>query len=115
MENGDAVLAAMPKDQADSVGEASVPSSSADCGKKSIEESPLLIFLLFHKAVRSELDLLNAEAVALATGAGGDFKSLSERFRFLFSVYKHHCNAEDEVGFLIKFYRFRCHLLVSLG
>ncbi|ONK81680.1 uncharacterized protein A4U43_C01F31780 [Asparagus officinalis] len=75
-------------------------SSSTNCAKKSIDEAPVLIFLLFQKAIRSELDVLNSEAISLATGSGGDFKLFSKRFKFLFSIYEHHCNAEDEVGFV---------------
>lgn len=104
-------LAANGDDRAKSVDDAPdsalASSPSVDCAKKSVKESPILIFLLFQKAIRSELDRLDAEATALATGFGGDFKSLSKRFRFLFSIYKHHCNAEDEVWFWSKnFFNF---------
>ncbi|KAK4484224.1 hypothetical protein RD792_011447 [Penstemon davidsonii] len=62
--------------------------------------SPIRIFLLFHKAIRAELDGLHRAAMALATnGSGGDIKQLMEKCHFLRSIYKHHCNAEDEVIF----------------
>ncbi|EXB77523.1 Uncharacterized RING finger protein [Morus notabilis] len=77
------------------------PSPSNNCLRDSSLESPILIFLLFHKAVRAELDGLQRAAAALATGreSGADVKPLFERFRFLRAIYKHHCNAEDEVIF----------------
>lgn len=60
--------------------------------------SPIRIFLFFHKAIRAELDGLHRTALALATnGSGGDIKQLMEKCHFLRSIYKHHCNAEDEV------------------
>ncbi|XP_047940642.1 zinc finger protein BRUTUS-like [Salvia hispanica] len=62
--------------------------------------SPIRIFLFFHKAIRAELDGLHRTALALATnGSGGDIKQLTEKCHFLRSIYKHHCNAEDEVIF----------------
>ncbi|KAA8532686.1 hypothetical protein F0562_032719 [Nyssa sinensis] len=62
-------------------------------------KSPILIFLLFHKAIRSELDFLHRAAVAFATNQHSDINPLLERYHFLRSIYKHHCNAEDEVIF----------------
>ncbi|KAK4409628.1 Zinc finger protein BRUTUS [Sesamum angolense] len=62
--------------------------------------SPIRIFLFFHKAIRTELDGLHRTALALATNtSGGDIKQLMEKCHFLRSIYKHHCNAEDEVIF----------------
>lgn len=62
--------------------------------------SPIRIFLFFHKAIRDELDGLHHTAMALATNrSGGDIKQLMEKCHFLRSIYKHHCNAEDEVIF----------------
>ncbi|KAG6389928.1 hypothetical protein SASPL_151403 [Salvia splendens] len=62
--------------------------------------SPIRIFLFFHKAIRAELDGLHQTALALATnGSGGDIKQLMKKCHFLRSIYKHHCNAEDEVIF----------------
>ncbi|XP_004299048.1 PREDICTED: uncharacterized protein LOC101308084 [Fragaria vesca subsp. vesca] len=64
-------------------------------------KSPILIFLLFHKAIRSELDGLHRAAMAFATRASGaaGIEPLLERYHFLRAIYKHHCNAEDEVIF----------------
>ncbi|KAH1049618.1 hypothetical protein AAZX31_08G044200 [Glycine max] len=78
-----------------------VDSSSALIGglKCSKPESPILIFLFFHKAIRNELDALHRLAIAFATGNRSDIKPLSERYHFLSSMYRHHCNAEDEVIF----------------
>jgi zinc finger-like protein len=63
------------------------------------EISPILIFLFFHKAVCSELEALHRLALEFATGHHVDLRLLRERYRFLRSIYKHHCNAEDEVIF----------------
>ncbi|GAV65874.1 Hemerythrin domain-containing protein/zf-CHY domain-containing protein/zf-RING_2 domain-containing protein [Cephalotus follicularis] len=69
--------------------------------KNSAMRSPILIFLFFHKAIKSELDGLHLAAMAFATNrdGGGDIGSLLERYHFLRAIYKHHCNAEDEVIF----------------
>eukprot|EP00257_Ricinus_communis_P020353 XP_015579561.1 zinc finger protein BRUTUS [Ricinus communis] len=67
--------------------------------KNSALKSPILIFLFFHKAIRSELDGLHRAAMAFATSTGGDIKPLLQRYHFLRAIYKHHCNAEDEVIF----------------
>ena len=87
----------------------SSPSSSVNACLKSSEQqkSPLLIFLLFHKAIRKELDALHRLAMAFATGERTDIGPLLERYHFLRSIYKHHSNAEDEVSlnpFLSLFY-----------
>ncbi|PNT16120.1 hypothetical protein POPTR_010G122200v4 [Populus trichocarpa] len=71
---------------------------SKTCLKNSALKSPILIFLFFHKAIRSELDGLHRAAIAFAT-TGGDIKPLLERYYLFRSIYKHHCNAEDEVIF----------------
>ncbi|KAK4735905.1 hypothetical protein R3W88_010166 [Solanum pinnatisectum] len=63
------------------------------------QESPILFFLFFHKAIRLELDALHRSALAYATGQLEDIQPLLKRYRFLRSVYKHHCHAEDEVIF----------------
>lgn len=74
--------------------------SSKSCLKNLDCKSPILIFLFFHKAIRAELDALHRAAVALATNRdGGDVSSLLERYQFIRTIYKHHCNAEDEVIF----------------
>lgn len=76
----------------------SVPSSAASTFTEDAEEiSPILIFLFFHKAVCSELESLHRLALEFATGHHVDLRLLRERYRFLRSIYKHHCNAEDEV------------------
>ncbi|XP_051144695.1 zinc finger protein BRUTUS-like [Andrographis paniculata] len=62
--------------------------------------SPIRIFVLFHKAIRNELDGLNRSAMALATNrSGGDIKPFIDKCLFVRSIYRHHCNAEDEVIF----------------
>ncbi|KAL3501745.1 hypothetical protein ACH5RR_036194 [Cinchona calisaya] len=67
--------------------------------------SPIRIFLFFHKAIRAELDGLHRAAMGFATNSSSnnnnnsDIKPLLERYRFFRSIYKHHCNAEDEVIF----------------
>ncbi|CAD6332947.1 unnamed protein product [Miscanthus lutarioriparius] len=66
----------------------------------SAAEAPVLIFVYFHKAIRAELERMHAAAVRFATGrAGGDVAVLEARCRFLFTVYRHHCDAEDAVIF----------------
>ena len=73
------------------------PSPSKACVKNNPAlKPPILIFLFFHKAIRSELEGLHRDAMDFATGAG-DIKPLLERYHFLRAIYKHHCNAEDEV------------------
>lgn len=67
--------------------------------KNSALKSPILIFLFFHKAIRSELDGLHCAAMNFAT-AGGDIKPLLRKYHFFCAIYKHHCNAEDEVGYV---------------
>ncbi|KAK6146853.1 hypothetical protein DH2020_020722 [Rehmannia glutinosa] len=62
--------------------------------------SPVRIFLFFHKAIRAELEGLHRSAMALATnGSGGDIEQFMKKCHLLRSIYKHHCNAEDEVIF----------------
>ncbi|KAF8696068.1 hypothetical protein HU200_036956 [Digitaria exilis] len=65
----------------------------------SAAEAPVLIFLYFHKAIRAELEALHGAAVRLATERSGDVAALTERCRFFFNIYKHHCDAEDAVIF----------------
>ncbi|KAI4324659.1 hypothetical protein MLD38_030126 [Melastoma candidum] len=67
--------------------------------KQRLEESPILIFLYFHKAILNELDALHKFAVDFATGLKEDIRPLLERYHFLQSMYRHHSNAEDEVIF----------------
>lgn len=66
----------------------------------SATETPVLIFLYFHKAIRAELEALHGAAVLLATERTGDVAALAERCRFFFNIYKHHCDAEDAVRML---------------
>ena len=73
-------------------------SSSKVSAKNSAQKSPILIFLFFHKAIKSELEGLHRAAVDFVTNQKRDIKPLLERYHFLRSIYKHHCNAEDEVG-----------------
>ncbi|XP_057960790.1 zinc finger protein BRUTUS-like [Malania oleifera] len=75
------------------------PSSPASSLKNLSLKSPILIFLFFHKAIRAELGGLHRAAVAFATNAQSDIKPLLQRYHFLRAIYKHHCNAEDEVIF----------------
>ncbi|CAI9113543.1 OLC1v1014162C2 [Oldenlandia corymbosa var. corymbosa] len=63
------------------------------------QNSPILFFLFFHKAIRSELDVLHRSALAYATGKEADIQWLVEQYRFLRLIYKHHSDAEDEVIF----------------
>lgn len=83
--------------------ESSSTSSSPAASKGTVanldEDSPILFFLFFHKAIRQELDSLHRSALAYATGQLSDIQPLLERYRFLRSVYKHHSDAEDEVCF----------------
>lgn len=74
-----------------------VANSFAGHSEDAEEISPILIFLFFHKAVCSELEALHRLALEFATGHHVDLRLLRERYRFLRSIYKHHCNAEDEV------------------
>ncbi|KAG5521546.1 hypothetical protein RHGRI_033946 [Rhododendron griersonianum] len=71
-----------------------------NCVKNSALRSPILIFLFFHKAIRTELDGLHRAAMAFANNQeSDDINPLLRRCHFLRSIYKHHCNAEDEVIF----------------
>lgn len=79
------------------------PSSSCNCVKNNsaLKRSPILIFLFFHKAIRTELEGLHRAAMAFANNqenhGNDDINPLLRRCHFLRSIYKHHCNAEDEV------------------
>ncbi|CAL0330170.1 unnamed protein product [Lupinus luteus] len=68
-------------------------------------DAPILLFVCFHKAVRSELRLLRclAETASFEDDLQRSRKSLIKlrsRFQFLQLAYKYHCAAEDEVIFL---------------
>ena len=69
--------------------------------RKKQNSSPIHIFLFFHKAIRSELDLLHRSAIDFATNSHVEIEPLLKRYHFLRSLYKHHCNAEDEVFFTL--------------
>lgn len=78
--------------------DSSTSSSNGVLDKESSkQDSPILFFLFFHKAIRLELDALHRSALAYATGQLADIQPLLKRYRFLRSVYKHHSHAEDEV------------------
>ncbi|KAG0495090.1 hypothetical protein HPP92_006084 [Vanilla planifolia] len=101
---GDGVMALMPQEPVSSIdptaSSTSSSTSNAATGRiGSTKSSPILIFVLFHKAIRSELNGLHHAAVSFATDGSGDVRWLSERCRFLFDIYKNHCNAEDAVIF----------------
>ncbi|GJN15135.1 hypothetical protein PR202_gb02028 [Eleusine coracana subsp. coracana] len=90
----------MPGDA--SIAAAAVPRSppapdAGGAGASTAAEAPVLIFVYFHKAIRAELERLHAAAVRLATERAGDVADFEARCRFLFSVYRHHCDAEDAV------------------
>ncbi|URD78590.1 CHY zinc finger [Musa troglodytarum] len=84
---GDGVLALMPQEVVNSIDPSPFNGSS--------EKSPILIFVCFQKAIRTELNRLHHDAVELATAGSGDVRFLAERCIFLFDIYQHHCNAED--------------------
>ena len=89
-----ALIPRSPPPPASSSSSAAAESTSA--GRAA--EAPVLIFVYFHKAIRGELEKLHAAAVRLATERRvGDVAALETRCRFLFSVYRHHCDAEDAV------------------
>lgn len=70
-----------------------------------IVDAPILLFVCFHKASRSELDLLRrlAETASLEDEPRRCRElvtQLQRRFQFLKLAHKYHCAAEDEVIFL---------------
>ncbi|KAK9705201.1 hypothetical protein RND81_07G040400 [Saponaria officinalis] len=79
--------------------DSSPTTASKSCVKNSALKSPILIFLIFHKAIKSELEGLHSDAVDFATNHRSDIAPLLRRYHFLRSIYRHHCNAEDEVIF----------------
>ncbi|KAJ8641678.1 hypothetical protein MRB53_018372 [Persea americana] len=79
-----------------------LPSSSSTniFSNSSASEYPILIFLFFHKAIRSELERMHRAAMAFANDRDGDdIRPLLDQYHFIHAIYKHHCNAEDEVIF----------------
>ncbi|XP_004301304.1 PREDICTED: uncharacterized protein LOC101310711 [Fragaria vesca subsp. vesca] len=76
-------------------------SSSSSCSE--LAQSPILLLVCFHKAMRAELaDLLHVTTAALNGGfrGRGFVLEVLRRFEFLKLAYKYHCSAEDEVIFL---------------
>lgn len=73
--------------------------SPSKCGASSATASPVRFFLFFHDAVRSELGGLHRAAVAYAADPRADVRPLLRRCRFLWRVYRHHSDAEDEVTY----------------
>lgn len=73
-----------------------------------IFDAPILLFVCFHQALRSELDQLRPFAET-ASSLEHDpnrcreivFK-LQHRFQFLKLAFKYHCAAEDEVSSFLK-------------
>jgi hypothetical protein len=59
--------------------------------------SPIVEFQFFHKAIRVELERLHQDALAIEMGAEKEIGALLHRYLFLFTIYKHHSSAEDEV------------------
>ncbi|WOK93020.1 hypothetical protein Cni_G01712 [Canna indica] len=98
---GDGVLAIIPQEVVVDLTDSTHSSASSVTTTQQLapEKSPLLIFVYFQKAIRSELERLHNDAVELATDGRGDVRSLADRFIFLFDIYQHHCNAEDAVIF----------------
>ncbi|KAK1325947.1 hypothetical protein QJS10_CPA01g01509 [Acorus calamus] len=96
LQHGDGGVVALMGSAAASVDPVELTSSSTTPVKP-----PIQIFLLFHKALRSELERLHRMAIAFATerASEGDVGPLFEQYRFLLAMYRHHCNAEDEVIF----------------
>ncbi|CAM8984233.1 unnamed protein product [Rhodiola kirilowii] len=69
-------------------------------------DSPIMLFVAFHKAFRGELSELKKLAVEVVESGGGGggrgvvVNAILRRFEFLKVVYQYHCAAEDEVIFL---------------
>ncbi|KAB1216691.1 putative RING finger protein C2F3.16 [Morella rubra] len=70
-----------------------------------LAEAPILFFVCFHRAIRSELAALRRLAVGAPPESGSHGRKLvlelRWRFEFLKLVCKFHCAAEDEVLFLV--------------
>lgn len=71
------------------------------------EDAPLPIrfHILFHAAIRAELDRLDEEVRRIEAQPVGakDFRALGLRCRFLHDVYQYHSRLEDEVRGLAQF------------
>ncbi|KAG9450383.1 hypothetical protein H6P81_010348 [Aristolochia fimbriata] len=77
--------------------EKSNPVEESSAGLRLVD-SPIMLLVCFHKALRSEL----AELHLLAENVWSERSQIPElkrRFEFLQLVYKYHCTAEDEVIF----------------
>ncbi|XP_009769605.1 zinc finger protein BRUTUS-like At1g74770 isoform X5 [Nicotiana sylvestris] len=66
---------------------------------KLLVESPILFFVLSHRAVDVELAQIRRIAVEALDISSELVDELTRRFHFLKLVYKYHCAAEDEVLF----------------
>lgn len=69
-------------------------------------DAPILFFVCFHKALRSELDRLRdlAETASFVDDQNVYREivvKLLQRFQFLKLAFKYHCAAEDEVSFTL--------------
>lgn len=60
---------------------------------------PIRFHILFHAAIRAELDRLDEEVRRIEAQPVGakDFRALGFRCRFLHDVYQYHSRLEDEV------------------
>ncbi|KAL6178124.1 hypothetical protein ACLB2K_049643 [Fragaria x ananassa] len=79
-----------------------LPESSSSSSSE-LAQSPILLLVCFHKAMRAELaDLLHVTTAALDGGfrGRGFVLEVLRRFEFLKLAYTYHCSAEDEVIFL---------------
>lgn len=76
-----------------------LPSSSYSelADVKLLVESPILFFVLSHRAVDVELAQIRRIAVEALDISSELVDELTRRFHFLKLVYKYHCAAEDEV------------------
>ncbi|KAM5570638.1 hypothetical protein ABKV19_011336 [Rosa sericea] len=78
-------------------------SSSSSESRVRLAQTPILLLVCFHKAMRAELaDLRHVTEAALDGGfrGRGFVLEVLRRFEFLKLAYKYHCSAEDEVIFL---------------
>jgi hypothetical protein len=63
------------------------------------ETSTLLmrVHTLFHTAFRKEIETVRSEALRLEDGGPDEIRKLLKRYSFLYSCYKFHSTAEDQV------------------
>ncbi|KAK7291673.1 hypothetical protein RIF29_07000 [Crotalaria pallida] len=102
MDGGDPSLSDKEEDEEDEEEEKDLPQILS---RVRLVDSPILLFVCFHKAVRSELRLLRrlAETASLEDDpqrSRDAILKLRSRFQFLKVAHKYHCAAEDEVIFL---------------